>query len=665
MQDDGDNTGRLRLVVVGNGMTSVSLLEGLEAGDALHRFDVTVIGDEPRPAYDRVHITSLFSGKAPDALTLYPASWYAARRVRLLTGQKASEIDRVNRCVRLERGDSLDYDFCVLATGSRPFVPPIPGTDVPGVFLYRTIEDLLQIKEYAVGKRTAAVMGGGLLGLEAAKALYDLGLATHVFEMAPNLMPRQLDADCARTLLQEIEQMGVRVHLLRAASGVQRRDDGLEVQFSNAEPLCAEVLVISAGVRPRDELARSAGLTCGTRGGVAVNDALQTSDPRVYAIGECAAWNDKVYGLVGPCYEMAETLAGNLCSLAHGTQLARSFSGASEAARLKLMGVDVTTLGSPIGAQEDCVLLSRNEHGARRTLMLRERQIVGAMGVGEWPERERVADAIARGTRLSRRQLSRFERDARLWRASQPAHVVDWPAAATVCSCLRVSRGRLGEAMANGCNDVDALARQTGASTVCGSCRPLLASLVSDPDPSSHAPAWRVLLVASALACALLLAWLVAEPIPFASSVQSRWHDIDALWRESWAKQTTGYVLLGLSLAALSLSLRKRWTWLSLGRFSTWRNAHSLLGVSTLVGFLLHTGLHLGANLTLALAAAFLAINFIGAATGIAAALESRMKGGSYAPAKRWRPRLAMLHIWMFWPFPVLVVFHVISVYYY
>ena len=656
---------RQPLVVVGAGMATFALLRQLEKSGALQHYAVTVIGDEPRPCYDRVHLTEFFSDKTADDLLLAPREWYDQHGIKLLTGTLATAVDREARLIHTDNGRALPYDMLVLATGSRPFVPPISGVDLPGVFVYRTVEDLEQIRDYAAHCGSAAVLGGGLLGLEAGKAIYDLKLDAHVVEVAPGLMPRQLNAEAAELLKDEVEALGVQVHLLRRAERIEADDDRRTVHFAGHEPMTVGMVVISAGIRPRDELARDAGLAIGERGGIAVDTRLRTEDPRIFAIGECASLNGQLYGLVGPCYEMAEVLADNLDALARGVKTKSQFVGASTASRLKLMGVDVSTLGVSIGEAAGAALLVSRGAGYCRSLMVEQGRLVGAIGVGDWPEREQVSAAVARRRRMTNLQQRRFKETGAVWPIVERESVLNWPAASTVCSCLNITRGELTDAMQAGCTDADALAEATGASTVCGSCRELVCELAGQPQVATGARGPRGLLVASCLALFAAPAIMAAGPLPFADTVQSNWRQIDFLWQDSFAKQVSGFSLLGISVVALGLSLRKRVKWFKLGDFTTWRGIHGVVGAATLLGFLVHTGMRMGHNFTFALAAVFLLLNLLGAFTGVTASLESRFTGPWGQRLRAWRPRLTQWHIWLFWPLPLLVAFHIISVYYY
>jgi nitrite reductase (NADH) large subunit len=650
---------RASLVVVGNGMAGFALCQKLAQSRASQHYRILVFGEEPRPAYDRVRLTQFFSGCTPEQLLLAPRSWYEQHQIELRTGDAVVEIDRDDRCVRSTQGREASYDWLVLATGSRPFVPPIRGTDLPGVFVYRTIEDLEAISDYSRNVRNAAVLGGGLLGLEAAKALYDLGLTTHIVEVAPGLMPRQLDADGAALLQRRIEQLGVRVHLLRRTQTIEACGPVRVLHFSGGQRLEVDMVVISAGIRPRDELAAECGLEIGDRGGIVVNERLQTCDPSIFAIGECAVHCGTIYGLVGPAYQMAEVVAANLL----GGK--KKFPGGDPAARLKLMGIEVCTLGRPLGEAAGSSVIAFQGNDAYRKLLVENGRLVGATSVGPWPEIEHVRHAVAGQRRLWHWQIDRFVRSGNLFRSGALPPVEKWPEQAIVCACVGVTRGALSLAQARGCATVEAFASSTGASTACGSCRPLLAELAGALAEVRAPRGWQGLLAASCAAMLLVAAIWLAGPIPFAETVDSTLHAIDIVWRDAAWKQATGYTLVALSLAGLLLSARKRWKRFSRGDYGLWRMAHGVLGLLTLVGLIVHTGLHLGSNLNFALASTFLGLNFVGAMTGLVAALESRTSGAPAVALRRWRPRIARLHILLLWPLPALLVFHIICVYYF
>src|SRR3954463_2627251 len=293
------------LVVVGYGMVGHRLVEALLTRDREAGWTVTVLGEEPRPAYDRIALSSLFAGKTEAELRLPDLVWPGVPdqgsdevRVRVMTSDAVVGIDRDARVVATASGTALNYDALVLATGSAPFVPPIPGADLPGCFVYRTVDDVATIPAASAAARTGVVVGGGLLGLEAADALRRLGLAADIVEFAPRLMPMQVDAGGGEALRREVERLGLNVRTDTRTSGIEQTRGGLRMAFDDDSVLDTDVVVFAAGVRPRDELARSCGLSVGPRGGAVVDDTCRTDDPHIWAIGEVACVADKVYGLV-------------------------------------------------------------------------------------------------------------------------------------------------------------------------------------------------------------------------------------------------------------------------------------------------------------------------------------------------------------------------------
>lgn len=374
---------RPALVLIGHGMVGQRYLEALAELGATATHRITVLCEEPRPAYDRVHLTSYFSGSTPEDLSLTPASFMEEHGIALHLDDPAESIDREARTVTSRTGQVFPYDVLVLATGSYPFVPPVPGKDAPGCFVYRTIEDLLAIEEYAKTRTTGAVVGGGLLGLEAAGALKGLGLATRVVEFAPRLMPVQVDEGGGAALLRTIENMGLTVHTGVGTQEVLTSEDGSVsgMKLSDGSSVDTDLVVFSAGVRPRDQLARESGLTVGERGGISVDARCRTSDPHVYAIGECALASDgRVYGLVAPGYEMAETAAADLL----GRE--KEFTGADLSTKLKLLGVDVASFGDAHGATAGSldVVYSDSRSGVyKKVVVSAEGVLLGGVLVGD------------------------------------------------------------------------------------------------------------------------------------------------------------------------------------------------------------------------------------------------------------------------------------------
>ncbi|MGF6609687.1 nitrite reductase (NADH) large subunit [Paraburkholderia sp. WSM4175] len=465
----------MKIIVIGHGMVGHKLVECL-AQQGAHDLDITVLGEESRPAYDRVHLSEFFSGKTADDLSLVEPGFFERHDVQLKLNARAVAVDRDAHTVTVATGETLPYDRLVFATGSYPFVPPVPGRERGDCFVYRTIDDLEAMRECGARSKTGTVVGGGLLGLECAKALRDMGLQTHVVEFAPRLMAVQVDDGGGRVLRGRIEELGVTVHTQKNTTAIIDGEAGTHrMQFADGSHLDTDMIVFSAGIRPRDDLARACGLELGARGGIAIDDACRTSDPHIYAIGECALWHCQLFGLVAPGYEMARVVAKQLLGDP------AEFAGADMSTKLKLMGVDVASIGDAHG----------NTPGSRTYQFSDERkQIYKKLVVSDCGKHllggVMVGDASEYGT-LLQMMLNRIELPAspeflilpQADGSAKPALGVEaLPAAAQICSCNNVSKGELCAAVCAGATDIGALKSATGAGTSCGGCVPLVTQVM-------------------------------------------------------------------------------------------------------------------------------------------------------------------------------------------
>ena len=469
---------RGRVVVVGNGMVGQHFVEALAAVDFDRRWQVTVFGEEPRRAYDRVALSSYFDGRTAADLDLVAPGCYDEPGYQLLLGETVIDIDRAARRVRSSSGRVLPYDALVLATGSYPFVPPVPGRELPGCFVYRTIEDLDAIRDQVRtsvarnrGRSAGMVVGGGLLGLEAAHALRLLGLSPHVVEMAPRLMPLQVDEGGGQLLKGLIENLNVTVHLGTSTTAIVADGSRMLATLANGTELDLDVVVFSAGVRPRDQLARETGLPVGERGGILVDASCRTDDERVFAIGECALVAGRVYGLVGPGYAMAKVVADRL------TGGSATFTGADTSTKLKLMGVDVASFGDALAGADRAleVAVSNPLRGSYAKLVVDDaaRTVLGGVLVGD-------ASRYATLKTLVGRPLP-GDPVALIAAVDGSTGGVEIGAEAQVCSCANVSKGEICGAIAeHGLSDVAGIKACTKAGTGCGSCVPLLKTLLSE-----------------------------------------------------------------------------------------------------------------------------------------------------------------------------------------
>ncbi len=461
------------VVVIGNGMVGLRFCEQLVEKDQHHEFRIVTFCEEPRAAYDRVGLTQFFAHHDAEKLMLARREWYADNNIDLHLADRAVSIDRQNKLIRSQKGELIPYDKAVIATGSYPFVPSVPGIKNRGVFVYRTINDLELIIEYAKHSKKAAVIGGGLLGLEAAKAALDLGLETHVLEFAPRLMPRQIDDAGSKILVQKIEELGVQVHLNKATDEVLGESKVTGIRFQDGEELELDMIIVSAGIRPRDELARDCDLDVGDRGGILVNDHLQTSDPDIYAIGEVALHSGMVYGLVAPGYQMAEVAAANLCNLD------QKYQGSDLSTKLKLMGVDVASFGDYEADPRitKCLTFEDPFAGVYKKLVFNAAgtKLLGGILIG---------DASDYGT------LSILTKSQDLLPCSPHELVVgsgggipggsaaEMPDEAQICSCNNVTKGRICAAIREeSLASVDQVKACTKAGSGCGGCMPLVNDL--------------------------------------------------------------------------------------------------------------------------------------------------------------------------------------------
>lgn len=464
---------KINVVVIGNGMVGHHYVETL-ANSSLD-VNITVIGGEPRPAYDRVHLSEVFDGKKPSDLAMTTREHYIKLGVDAHFGDFVECIDRVSKTVTTQGGQVFSYDKLVLATGSYPFIPPVPGHDQAHCLAYRTIDDLAEIKASAAGKQVGVVVGGGLLGLECANALKNLGLEAHVVEFAPGLMGVQLDDGGSSMLRRKIERLGVQVHTSKTTQLIsQGREHRLKMEFADGSELETDMIVFSAGIRPYDQLARDAGLKVGERGGIEIDYQCKTSDENIFAIGECALLGNFIYGLVAPGYRMAEAAVSQL------TQDKQSFTGADMSTKLKLLGVDVGSIGDSKGVSENARAFvfsdERDDVYKRLNVSADGKKVLGATLVGDCDAYDSILQYYLNDIELPENPenliLPTLE-------GGVPSLGVDaLPVGASICSCHNVSKGDIVDAIANGCHTVADVKACTSAGTGCGGCTSLLKNVV-------------------------------------------------------------------------------------------------------------------------------------------------------------------------------------------
>ncbi len=475
-----------RLVVIGNGMAGAKVVQEILSRDR-ERFQVAMFGAEPYGNYDRTLLSDVLTG-AKDAKRIFLNSldWYREHDITLHAGVTATAIDRDNKVVRSSGGAEESYDTLIIATGSRPFVPPMDGAEKTGVFVYRTLDDCQAIEAYARGCRRAAVIGGGLLGLEAARGLLSLGLQVTVVEMMSWLMAQQLDAEGGALLQHTMEQMDVQVLLEKATTCVlgEKRVAGLG--FRDGTALDTDMVVVSCGIRPNAELAGASGLAVDR--GILVNDQMQTSDPDIYAVGECVQHRGKLYGLVAPLYEQARVAAEHLAGSFSNVE----YQGSKPVSKLKVMGVQLVSIGetSPAGPQDEVVSYIEPARGVYKKMVIRENRLVGAILLGETDTAGVLTQMFLLGAELPERRADV------LFGTSTGAPILsgfDLPDHAQICHCHGVSKGQIKEAIEFGkCRSVSQIGVHTRAGTSCGGCKTLIEQLLEvyagevAEDPAEH-----------------------------------------------------------------------------------------------------------------------------------------------------------------------------------
>jgi nitrite reductase (NADH) large subunit len=460
-----------RLAIIGNGMAASRLLDELLRREALEQYSVTVFGEEAHGCYNRILLSRIIAADSPDDIMLKPQEWYPERGVSFYSATQVTKLDAIERQLTTPDGGQHPYDIAVFATGSTPLVPPVQELNRPsggfkeGVFVFRTIEDCERIRAYGRPAGNAVVVGGGLLGLEAAKGLLDRGLHVTIVQLSDTLMNAQLDKLAGQMLRRAVEQMGIFVRSNRTVQAILGEERVEAVRFDDRSRIPTDLVVFACGIRPRVEVAREAGIPVDR--GILVNDVLATSVPGIYAVGECAEHRGKVYGILGPVWEQCEVLAEVLT----GARPQARYRGSKVYARLKVAGLEVASMGltEPEHEHDEVLQIIEERKGAYRKLIVRDNRLVGAMLVGNADCAAVLAQMYERGDPLPDNRLDVF--------ASGEA-IGGGFATIEICNCHHVSQETLVESIHAGCGSVEDLSARTKAGTGCGSCRGQLLGLL-------------------------------------------------------------------------------------------------------------------------------------------------------------------------------------------
>jgi nitrite reductase (NADH) large subunit len=642
------------VIVVGMGPVGLRFVQefAVSASDA----SVAVFGDEPWAPYNRVKLSSFICGdiKEETLYNSYDIESYPG--VTAFYNNRIVEIDRYANEVVDSDGRRYHYEHLVMATGSRAHVPVIEGVDVDNVYCFRDMNDAMSLMGRSVRTRKTIVIGGGLLGLEAAKAMQRFNTEVHVIEHDMWLMFKQLDERASLYLQGHIEESGIKVHTSQRVQKIIGEKTVEGVMLANGEIIECDTVILATGIIPNVQLALDTGLHIDK--GIRVNNRLQTNDQNIYAIGECAEHNGMVYGLVAPGYEQAAVLAHHL----QGKN--SQYKGSISATRLKVVGLPVFSAGETgqLSERLDAYEYQDNKKNIYRKILLKNGRLLGALGTGEWPGLQRFQESVSTHRRIWPWQIRRFVSEGLLWNEVASENVIDWPATAIVCNCTGVTRGQLDVAMKNGAKTAGELMAETGASTVCGTCKDLVCDFAGGNAAREPVKAYKGLLLVSLIAFVAAITYLLSPSIGYTETAAVNWH-IDEWWRDGFYKQVSGFLILGFSVFISFVSVRKRLAkYIKLWDFAYWRFAHVAIGV-VLLGFLLaHTGLRMGSHLNFYLMLVFSALIVVGAVAGLAISYEHNMPARI---AKRLRSYALWSHILLLWPLPGLLGFHVIKTYYF
>ena len=643
------------IVIVGTGPV------GVRTADELLKIDpntqIVMYGDEPWEPYNRVVLSSLLAGEISIDDIKNPVKAEKINNLVQHHNCSITHIDRVNKVVTDSLGNQQAYSKLILAIGSRPHKPNIPGIELPHVYTFRDMQDVDKLFARRMRTRRTVVIGGGLLGLEAARAMQKYNTNVTIIEHSNHLMSRQLDEELSNKLLEELLALNIKVCLKTNVKKILGDIGVTGLELNNGKVMECDTVIIATGVIPNKKLAQDAGIVAIR--GIRVSDNLQTSDPDIFSVGECCEHNGEIYGLVAPGFEQASVCA----QVIQGKPA--TYHGSINVSKLKVFGFPVYSVGET-GVDADDISNEFSTHTSdtsksTHTLIVRHRRLVGAMGMGSWPEFERIQEAVRKKRRVWPWQISAFRKTGFLWNENENLQVSHWPENATVCNCKNINRGELSQCIKNGAMSLQCIQEKTGASTVCGSCEPLVSSLLGEATKISPQLAYRTLGILAVIVALAISIHAFVPAIPYSTSVQQI--QIDTLWTDSLFKQITGYTLAGTTLVGvLLLSIRKRYNIKKMGNLAYWRISHVALSLSALVVLILHTGINAGNNLNFFLLLFFILASLIGVFASILNTYEHKI---SPYRVKQWRGYFNTMHILTSWPLPVLLGFHITSTYYF
>ena len=651
-----------RYIVIGAGPVGVRFVS--ELLKRLPNANVILIGNEETLPYNRVLLTALLAGEVSYGsinLNLPDSSRFKGFSSICTT---VESIDTESQFVTDSESNQYHYDHLIFATGARPFVPQIEGIDKSGVFTFRSLKDTEHLLARTSRARHVCVMGGGLLGLEAAKAMLRNNTQVTVIQQGERLLNRQLDDKAAEILRAKVEAMGINVITQQGVREIKGNGRVEGVFTRDKEYIECDTVILCTGISPNVELARDARIA--VRNGILVDEQLSTSAEHVYAIGECCEYQGVTYGLVSPGYEQAAVLADVL------SQGSANYQGSLEVSRLKVVGEPVISMGevTDLSYQPHQQELVYKKGDIYRKIVVRKGVIYGVVAIGDWSQAKRIQESFQQKRKIAWWRRCLFRLTGKVWLGEESSQIQNWQESAIVCQCNSISQGQLSACIteclvANGCAQAADISEKTGAGLVCGSCKPLIAQLVEAASGIKRSAekeiAWLPTAVASCLAVLLAIIISSLPAIAVSDSVQQSAF-LEFLWNDKYWKQVTGFTLLGMSIVGLIISLRKRIKRLEVGQFAYWRFVHIFLGMACTMTLILHTGMHFGENLNQMLMINFISVLLLGGLAGVVMSLSHKLNPVQSMSLRRF---FSWCHILVTWPLPVLLAIHILTVYYY
>ena len=646
------------IVIVGGGMAAHRLCTSL-SNSGYNTANLEIYSGEEILPYDRANLSKCFKSENSTPTPLNQNEWYKQNKIKIHLQSKVSSIDPNQKLLIFEGGLRKIYSKLILALGSEPSTQSFSEAPLENVFTYRTWADLRRIRTACKLAEEVSIIGGGLLGLEAAGAIHSKSRNVTVFEMANTPLCRNLNEEAGFALLKSLESSGIRVVLKSQLKSIHQAEGYLNLVFNNKKKFRANVVVLATGHRPADQLAKSSGIEVSPNGGILVDEHLQTSQKDIFAIGDCISLKHRSFGFVQPAYHQANILASNLCGSTE------KYEPKGKRITLNLSGVDISIYGENLGDAEH---LTYKNGSTFRSLVVRRGILIGSTIIGNWTNSTALRFAVDENVKIPNRQKKVFNTTGELNLLDDFGEAATWSNDSIICNCCHIDCGTVRKEIKKGGDNLQKIKHSSGAGSKCGSCRLQLLGLIHaglgnnvklENSIFASGKIFKYLAVCSLILSVLYwLPWQISAPY----TVDSLKFEFSKLWTDSVIKQITGFTVAGISFFSLLYSLRKRLGWFRIGKLGIWKTFHVLSGFLAIIVLFFHTGLSWGYNLNFLLATNFLTLNTLGALAAVN--YSAKLDSSSFAQ-NRIRYWLIRSHILFFWPYPILLFIHLYSVYQY